>query len=398
MFLCFNVFMKILEGSNAIAQVVKLAKPAVVSAYPITPQTHIVEELAKMKSKEKVSYEFVRAESEFAACSIVLGASATGVRSYTATCSQGLLLMTEVVFTIAGLRLPVVMTCANRAVSAPINIWNDQQDSMTVRDSGWLFLYAETVQEAVDMHLLAFRLAETLQIPVMVNVDGFVITHTFEPVEIPSQELANKFLPAYKPDPKYILNVEKPISMGCFAAPDKYMELREELHQNLVDSQALIKKYSTEFKKVFGRNIGNNGLVEEYKLKDADLVLVSMGSVCGTIKEVIDEERKKGKKVGLLKIITFRPFPDLQIVKSLVKAKKIAVIEKAISMGTEGPLATDMKREAYTHKIKADIQSFVLGLGGRDISKQMIRNVINGMKKCKGDTCIFIGKEKQFEI
>lgn len=390
--------MKILEGSNAIAQVIKLAKPAVISAYPITPQTHIVEDLSKFKSEEKVSYEFIRAESEFAAASIVLGASATGARSYTATSSQGFLLMTEVLFAIAGLRLPVVLTCANRAVSAPINIWNDQQDSVTVRDSGWLFLYAETVQEAVDMHFLAFRLAENLQIPVMVNVDGFVITHTFEPVEIPEKELVNKFLPDYKPDPNYILNVEKPISIGCFAAPDKYMELRQELHENLFYSQSLIKKYSAEFKKVFGRSIGKNGLVEEYRLKDADLVIVSMGSVCGTIKEVIDEERKKGKKVGLLKIITFRPFPDPQIIKSLKGAKKIAVIEKAISMGAEGPLATDVKREAQTHKVKADIQSFVLGLGGRDISKQMIRNIVKGMKKCKGDTCIFVGEEKQFEI
>ncbi|MCX6746496.1 MAG: pyruvate ferredoxin oxidoreductase, partial [Candidatus Parcubacteria bacterium] len=190
---------QILEGSHAVAEIVRRLRPAVVSAYPITPQTHIVEDLAKMKAEGLADFEYINAESEFAAASIVLGASATGVRTYTATSSQGLLLMTEVLFNIAGLRLPVVITCANRAVSSPINIWNDQQDSVTIRDAGWLQLYAETNQEAVDLHVLGFKLAESLLLPVMVNMDGFTLTHTYEPVEIPSENLIKKYLPNYNP-------------------------------------------------------------------------------------------------------------------------------------------------------------------------------------------------------
>jgi len=384
-----NNKIQILEGSHAIAEIVKNLRPGVVAAYPITPQTHIVEDLAKMKDEGSADFEYINAESEFAAASIVLGASATGVRTYTATCAQGLLLMTEVLFSIAGMRLPVVLTCANRAISSPINIWNDQQDSVTIRDAGWLQLYAETNQEAVDLHILAYKLAESLLLPVMVNMDGFVLTHTYEPVEIADQILIKKFLPDYLQAKDTILDVKNPRSLGTFATPERYMEIRQELFEDVLAAKKEIVKQNAEFKKVFGRGIGN-GLLEEYKTKDADTILVAMGSVCGTIKETIDRLRAAGKKVGLLKIISFRPFPDEEIAAVLNKAKYVGVIDKAISIGTEGVLASDIKRACYG-KIKAPIQSFVVGLGGRDVTEAMIGNIVE-LVKGKSSGTQFIGK------
>jgi pyruvate/2-oxoacid:ferredoxin oxidoreductase alpha subunit len=694
---------QIVEGSHAVAEIVKNLRPAVVAAYPITPQTHIVEDLAKMKDNGEADFEFINAESEFSAASMVLGASATGVRTYTATSSQGLLLMTEVLFNIAGMRLPVVITCANRAISSPINIWCfnkdakvlmadltyksinevkagdfvlgkdkkgnlkfskvtklferytdnllkletdkfnlictpdhlfyernglnhwtkainlknkklhwfgydfginkefkrgwlagvadgdgsfysqgnrysfrlkvkdeemvdtfvswanefefkvrkvnylekegyyiaiftittevkefkkfldktnnfdfyrgylagmfdaegsgpfnvkraviyntkkelvdlvthylhslnikfkvyidkrsanyhvkinnvpeffiacrpvlerkrnnllrmtlksvksrleildvmllnkrtkvfnletetnnyivngflvhncDQQDSVTIRDAGWIQLYAETNQETVDLHILAYKLAESLMLPVMVNMDGFVLTHTFESVEIPEVNLIKKFLPDYIAPKDSILDTANPRSLGTFATPERYLEIRQELFNDVADSAREIVKQNSEFKKVFGRGIGT-GLIEEYKTKDADIILVAMGSVCGTIKEVIDQLRDKGKKVGLLKIISFRPFPDEEIVKALSKAKYIAVVDKSISIGTEGILATDIKRACYG-QLKMPINSFVVGLGGRDITEKMISDIVE-LAKGKNNEVKFKG-------
>jgi len=378
---------QILEGSHAVAEVIRRIKPAVISAYPITPQTHIVEDLEKMKADGLADYEYIRAESEFAAASIVLGASAAGVRSYTATSSQGLLLMTEVLFNIAGMRLPVVLTCANRALSGPISIWNDQQDSVTIRDSGWVQLYGETNQDVVDLHLLAYKLAESSLLPVMVNMDGFVLTHTYEPIEIPTENLIKKYLPDYKPATGTYLDINNPVSMGTFAPPEQYLEIRQELFEDLAAAKNEIKKISLEFKKIFGRDLG---LIEEYQTKDAQIILLAMGSVCGTIKEVVDELRKKGAKVGLLKIISFRPFPDEDIIKALSKAKYIGVIDKSVSVGAEGVLAGEVKRAVYG-KLNSKIQSFVAGLGGRDISKKMIENIIKQVKSAD-NKIKFIGK------
>src|SRR4030042_4183448 len=241
---------QILEGSRAIAETVNLCKPDVVSAYPITPQTHIVEDLAKFKADGRADYEYVRAESEFAAASIVLGASAAGSRVYTATSSQGILLMAEVIYNIAGMRLPIVMTCANRAVSAPINIWNDHQDAMAVRDAGWIMLFAETVQEAVDMHVMAYKIAETVRLPVMVNMDGFILTHTYEPVEIPSAALVKKFIGKYQPPKGEYLDVKNPCTLGAFASPADYQGIRQELQDDLVESGMVIDEVSTEYYKI----------------------------------------------------------------------------------------------------------------------------------------------------
>ncbi|MHB8154697.1 MAG: pyruvate ferredoxin oxidoreductase, partial [Candidatus Omnitrophota bacterium] len=304
------------EGSHAVAQIIKACQPGVISAYPITPQTHIVEDLAQIVANGELKAQFVNVESEHSAASVVLGASATGVRVYTATSSQGLFYMQEVVFNIAGMRLPVVMTCANRAVSAPINIWNDQQDSISLRDSGWIQIYAEDNQESVDFHLIAYRLAEDkrVMLPVMVCMDGFILTHGMETVDFPEQDKVNKFLPNY--NPLYKLDPAEPISMGLLADPDYYMEARFAIQETMKASLGYLSEISSEFNTVFGRDY-KDLLVEEYQTKDADKVIVAMGSVCGTIKEVVDEQRAKGKKVGLLRIITYRPFPYSRVYEAL---------------------------------------------------------------------------------
>ena len=357
----------------AIAQIVARCRPGVVSAYPITPQTHIVEELAQMVADGHLNAQFVNVESEHSAASVVLGAEATGVRSYTATSSQGLFLMAEVVFNIAGMRLPIVMTDANRAISAPINIWNDLQDTISLRDAGWVQIYAENNQEAVDFHAIAYKLAEDhrVMLPVMVCMDGFILTHGIETVDMPTQEDVDKFLPPY--DPLYKLDVEKPLTLGPLADPDYYLEARYALQQTLKESLAILPEVMDGFAKQFGRKYG---LVEEYQTKDAEKVIVAMGSVCGSIKDVVDEMRAKGKKVGLLKITSFRPFPAEKICEALKNVERVAVLDKAVSLGGDAPLAVEI-RSAFCGRKKRPqvISSFVAGLGGRDITVDSIKEI-----------------------
>ena len=376
-----------LEGSHAIAEIVKAVKPGVISAYPITPQTHIVEDLAQMVANKELDSQFVNVESEHSAASVVLGGSAAGVRVYTATSSQGLFYMQEVVFNIAGMRLPVVMTCANRAISAPINIWNDQQDSISLRDSGWFQIYAEDNQEAVDFHLIAYRLAEDkrVMLPVMVCMDGFILTHGMESVDIPEQDKVAKFLPDYKA--LYKLDPAHPISMGLLADPDYYMETRFAIQETMRESIGYLSEISKEFNTVFGRDY-KDLLVEEYQTKDAEKVIIAMGSVCGTIKEVVDEQRSKGKKVGLLRIISFRPFPYARIYEALKNVSKVAVLDKAVSLGAYAPIAVEIKAAFYgKNKGPKIISSFVAGLGGRDITLDTIHEVFRrlGAKEVNSD-------------
>ncbi len=369
---------QILEGSRAIALTIKNIAPDVISAYPITPQTHIVEDLAKFKADGLANYEYLRAESEFAAASIVLGASAAGSRVYSATSSQGLLLMTEVLFSIAGLRLPIVMTCANRAISSPINIWNDHQDIMALTNSGWIMLFAETNQEAVLQHILAYKIAEATKLPVMVNVDGFILTHSYEPLSIPEAGKIKKYLGQYKPEINTYLHVDHPITMGSFVSPKDYLEIRQELQDDL---EASIKMIATEYfkeHKVLGIAVGKteNGLYEYYGPRSAEMVIVAMGSVVGTIKDVVDQN----KKVGVLKIKCFNPFPYQEIAKTLSQFKKIAVLEKAAGFGSLAPL---MSRIISTAKPNQAVKNYIAGLGGRDITKKMIKEVINDIMKTK---------------
>jgi pyruvate ferredoxin oxidoreductase alpha subunit len=370
--------LKQIEGSYAVAQVVAHCRPHVISAYPITPQTHIVEGLADLVGGGSLQAEFVNVESEFSAASVVLGASAAGARAYTATTSQGLLLMSEVIYCIAGMRLPIVLTCANRAISAPLSIWNDQQDSMAVRDAGWIQLHAEDNQEASDLHIQAFKIAEQTFLPTMVCMDGFILTHAFEPVDIPEQKEVDDFLPPFKP--RHIVDPRWPRGIGLFADPRFYMETRYILHRALEKSEETIKEVSAEFAKVFGRDSG--GFIKTYKLEKADVAIVSMGSVVGTIKELIDRLEEEGKKVGLLQICSYRPFPRKEVYRALKDKTNIVVLEKCISLGRGGILASDVRWSfPRTEKKDRNISSFVAGLGGRNIAIDDLRYMVEKVEK-----------------
>ncbi|MFC1703243.1 pyruvate ferredoxin oxidoreductase [Candidatus Omnitrophota bacterium] len=383
---------KFIEGSHAIAEIVKLCKPGVISAYPITPQTHIVEGLAQFVADGELNCQFVNVESEHSAASTVLGAVATGVRSFTATSSQGLLLMAEVIFNIAGMRLPLVLACANRAVSAPISIWNDQQDVMAVRDSGWILMFGENNQEVADLHLLGYRLSEDhrVMLPAMVNLDGYILTHGLETVDMPSQEEVDKFLPAYKP--LYKLDPSDPMTLGCLATPEHYMETRIAIQKTHEDVLKIIPELTAEFKKVFGRELP--GLVEGYRLEGAQQVIVSMGSITGTIKETVDDLRNEGKKVGALKVVTYRPFPKHAILDALKDVSEIAVVDKSISLGLNGPLYTDLTSIYLGQRTVPKVSGFVIGLGGRDITKNSIRQIVERLSGEQVD-CEFIDVKKE---
>jgi pyruvate ferredoxin oxidoreductase alpha subunit len=372
---------KVIEGSMAVAQAVKICRPHVISAYPITPQTHIVENLSQMVADGELKAEFINVESEFGAASVILGASATGARAYSTTTAQGLLLMAEVLFNIAGLRLPVSITCANRSVSAPINIWNDHQDAMTVRDSGWIQLYAEDCQEAADMQIQAYKIGENpkISLPVMVNMDGFILTHAFEPVELIDQKMADEFLPPYRPE--VYLTTKKPVTFGILAEPAYYAETRYRLQQAIEASKPVIDQVANEFNKVFGRYAG--GLVDGYRLDGAKTAIVAMGSVVGTIREVVDELRDNGEKVGLLKVRAFRPFPKEAIYDALKDVDNIIVMEKALSLGFGGILLNETKAVFCGKEKQPKMSGFIVGLGGRDIPN---KSIINAVKKAKSET------------
>lgn len=372
---------KYIEGSMAVAEAVSLCRPHVVSAYPITPQTHIVENLSQMHADGIYKGQFINVESEFSAASVCLGAVATGARAYTATTAQGLLLMAEVLYNMAGMRLPLVLTCANRAVSAPINIWTDHSDAMALRDCGFIQLYAENNQEAADLHYQAYKIAEdnSVRLPVMINMDGFLLTHSFEPVDIPTQEEIDEFLPPYKPE--YYLNVNRPITFGSMVGEDGYMEVRYFLEEAMKNAMGVIEKVTKEFESKFGRKFGV--FVDTYKIEDADTVIVAMGSVVGTIKEAIDLMRNNGIKVGLLKVRVFRPFPKQVIVDHLKNIKNVIVIDRASSVGSGGILANEIKAACYGNTTIPKIHSFIVGLGGRDITVKTIVDLVGSLTNAK---------------
>ncbi|MDP8233451.1 MAG: pyruvate ferredoxin oxidoreductase [Candidatus Saelkia tenebricola] len=367
-----KVFM---EGSHAVAEAVKRIKPGVVCAYPITPQTHIVERLSEMVADGELAAEFINVESEHSAASVVLGSTATGVRSFTATSSQGLILMSEVLFNIAGMRLPVVLTCVNRALSAPINIWNDHQDSMAIRDAGWMQFYAENNQDVQDLHYVAYKIAENkdVMLPCMVCMDGYILSHGYENLDLVEQDVVDKFLPKY--DALYKLDTENPLTMGLLGAPDVYMETRYAIHKTMEEVLALLPGIEKEFESIMGRKVPL--IVEKYKTEDADKVLVGMGSVAGTIKDTVDELRANGERVGLLRIIAYRPFPKDVIYEALKDIEKIGVVDKAISLGSSGPLHLEISALLQEKKSAKSINGFVVGLGGRDIKKETVKEMFS---------------------
>jgi pyruvate ferredoxin oxidoreductase alpha subunit len=359
------------EGSHAVAAAVALSRPEVICAYPISPQTHIVEGLGEMvKSGELQRCEFINVESEFAALSVAIGASAAGARAYTATASQGLLYMAEAVYNASGLGLPIVMTVANRAIGAPINIWNDHTDSMAMRDAGWLQLFAETNQEALDLHIQAFRIAEDLSLPVMVCMDGFILTHAYERVDMPDQAQVDRFLPPYSP--RQVLDPAEPVTIGAMVGPEAFTEVRYLAHAKQMQALDLIPQIASEFKAEFQRDSG--GLIKTYLVEDADTIVVALGSLLGTVKDTVDERRAAGEKIGVLGITSFRPFPIEAIRAATEHAKRIVVVEKCFAVGIGGIVTRDV-RSAVRNRPQS-VLCVVAGLGGRAITKSSLHNML----------------------
>lgn len=363
--------LKQMEGSRAVAEAIGLARPEVICAYPITPQTHIVEALGEMtRSGALKNCEYINVESEFAAMSVAIGASAAGARAYTATASQGLLFMAEAVYNASGLGLPIVMTIGNRAIGAPINIWNDHSDSMSMRDSGWLQLHAETNQEAADLHIQAFKLAEELSTPVMVCMDGFILTHAYEAVDLPPQELVDAFLPPF--EPRQVLDPAEPVSIGAMVGPEAFFEVRYLAHHKQLDALEVIPRIASEFKDLFGRDSG--GLLRSYRTEDARTIVVALGSVNGTLKDAIDELRQEGHAVGSVAICSYRPFPLAALRQALHHAERVIVLEKSLAPGLGGILSADVRMSLSGLQLHG--HTVIAGLGGRVITKASLRNML----------------------
>jgi pyruvate ferredoxin oxidoreductase alpha subunit len=364
--------LKQIEGSRAVAEALALCRPEVICAYPITPQTHIVEALsATVKRGDLGRCEFINVESEFAAMSVAIGASAAGARAYTATASQGLLYMSEAVYNAAGLGLPIVMTVANRAIGAPINIWNDHSDSMSQRDAGWIQLYAETSQEALDLHIQAFRIAEELSVPVMVCMDGFILTHACERADIPTQQQVDDFLPRY--EPRQVLDPAEPVSIGAMVGPEAFTEVRYLAQARQLQALELIPAVAAEFERGFGRDSG--GLLRPYRLDDAETVVIALGSVQGTIKDVVDELRDgQGMKIGVLGIISFRPFPFEAVRAALAGASRVIAIERALAPGSGGIVTGDIRSALLARPLP--VYPVIAGLGGRAVTSASLRNLL----------------------
>ena len=380
-----------MEVSIAVAEAAKLANTDVVAAYPITPQTHIVEHLAELVADGDLDAAYVPVESEHSAMSACLGSSAVGARTFTATASQGLELMHEVLFVASAMRLPIVMAVANRALSAPISIWGDHSDVMAARDTGWIQIFVENGQEAVDMTICAFRIGEDNKVllPVMVHLDGFHLTHVIEPIELPEQNLVDKFLPPYKyPLP---LDPEKPVSMGAFGPPFIYSEVKYAQDVNLRASREVILECWQEFGKSFGRYYKP---VETYHSEGARTLLLTMGSYSETAMEAIDKLRSEGKDIGLLKLRLWRPFPFGEVRQAVKDADVLIVLDRAISFGGPGgPVYSEIKSALYDQDKKPKVVGFVGGLGGRDISMSGFEEMIT-----KGIEVARTGSKQEFEI
>ncbi len=362
--------LKQLECSRAIAEAIARCRPEVICAYPITPQTHIVEALSELVcTGDLTPCEYINVESETSALSVAVGASAAGARAYTATASQGLLHMAEVVYNAAGLGLPIVMTLGNRALGAPINIWNDHSDAMALKDAGWIQLFARDSQEAVDLHILAFRLAEELSIPVMVCVDGFVLTHSVEPLDVPSQEQVDRFLPPYQP--VQVLDTADPVSIGAMVGPEAYTEVRYLAHHKQQRALERLPELAAEFAAIFGRSSG--APIHPYRLDGATTIVVAMGSVTGTIEVAIDELRATGVAIGSIALCAFRPFPLTELAAVLAAATRVIVVERSLAPGLGGALASNVRMALRGQPVP--VFTVIAGLGGRPVTRVSLRRV-----------------------
>ncbi|MBI5966898.1 MAG: pyruvate ferredoxin oxidoreductase [Deltaproteobacteria bacterium] len=362
---------KIMVGNHAVSWGVMLARAQVISAYPITPQTTIVEELSVLCADGRLKAKFIPVESEHSAMACCIGASAAGVRTFTATSSQGLALMHEMLHWASGARLPIVMANVNRSLGSPWNIWGEQTDSLSQRDTGWLQLYCESNQEVLDTVIQAFKIAEEVRLPVMLVLDAFFLSHTAEPVEIPEQSLVDDFLPPYQPE--FRLDPAEAHSFGCLTPPEYFMEFRYKIQQSMIQSKGVTQRMDEEFGRAFGRKYG---LIEAYRCAGADLVLLTSGTIASTARVVVDALREKGRKVGMVKVRLFRPFPKEELWAVLRDAKKVAVVDRNVSFGVGGIFAHEIRAAFCNEKDRPPIYSYIAGLGGRDVTPPVLNDVV----------------------
>ena len=372
---------KFLSGNEAFAYGVRLAKPHVISAYPITPQTIVVEKLSEFVEDGSLRSEFIHVESEHSALSCAMGASSVGARAFTATSSQGLLYMAECLPYAAGGRFPIVMMNANRSTALPWNIYGDQRDSLSQLDSGWIQAYAENAQEALDLALMSFYIAEhkNVSTPFMANLDGFVLTHTYEVVDVPTQEQADEFLPPFETENK--MSLSEPKNLGFSAGPDTNTFFKYKEHLGLLNVRNTVAEAERKFESIFGRHY--TGLTESYKTDDADYIIITLGSISGLVREIVDSLREQGEKVGLLRIRYMRPFPNEEIASAVKNAKAIAVLEKDISFGNEGTVYTNVNSALHKAGINIPTSNYIGGLGGKNISLLEIENIFEELKQEK---------------
>lgn len=383
-----------ISGNDAVAAGVRLCRPEVIAAYPITPSTTVVEKLSEYIAHGVMDCQYINVESEHSAMSAVMGASMMGCRTFTATSSQGLFYMCEMLHYVSGSRFPIVMMNGNRTVAAPWNIFSDQRDSMAMRDSGWVQVYVENAQEALDMVIQSYKIAENPRVstPIMICLDGFILTHTYELVNVPTQEAVDAYLPSFQPT-ENILDLDKPKSLCISVAPEWQTEFRFQQHEGMLAARAVIAETDASFEKAFGRRYG--GMTEAYQCEDAEAVLVCMGSTAGTTKVVVDKMREAGYKVGLLKIRFYRPFPQTEVANLVKSAKAVGVIDKDLSFGYQGALYADVKAALY--QAGSDLPStinFIAGLSGRDIStphlEMMFEKLIRASEKKQEEELQFV--------
>jgi pyruvate/2-oxoacid:ferredoxin oxidoreductase alpha subunit len=365
-----GIMKQVLEGSHAVSEAVRLAKVQVMSAYPITPQTHIVEALSEYCSEGTMNARFLCVESEHSAMAAVIGASSAGVRTFTATSSQGLALMHELLHWTSAARLPVVMAEVNRALAPGWNIWMDQTDSLAQRDTGWIQFYCEDGQEVLDTTLQAYRLAESVNLPVMVVLDAFFLSHTFEPVDIPDQELVDRFLPPFSP--RIALSTSDPFAIGQMAPPNVYMEMRHDIQKAMEQVPDIFAKVEEEFTEIFGRTYG---MVEKVFCDDARVIMVVTGTAASTCRKVVSDLRSQGEKVGMLKLKMFRPFPTNLIREHLGDVKKIAVIDRNFSFGASGIFAQEIRAALHNNHNHPAVFGYITGLGGRDVTPEILSEI-----------------------
>lgn len=372
-----------IEVSIATSIAAQLARVEVVAAYPITPQTHIVEHLSELVANGELEAVYINVESEHSAMSACCGASAAGARTFTSTSAQGLELMHEILFIASGLRLPIVMATVNRALSSPLSIWGDHSDIMAARDTGWIMLFCENGQEVVDTVIMAFKIAENRNVllPVMVNLDGFSLSHVIEPIEFPPQKDVDSFLPPYKP--LYSLHPDKPVTMGAYAMPELYTEAKYAQEMSLINSKKTIVDVMTEFGDKFGRHYKP---VETYNTENTDFAFICLGSINENIATAIDELKSNGKEAGLIKLRLFRPFPKEELLDALKDKKRIAVVERAMPAGAiNGPLYNEIASLIYNNKLDITLENYIVGLGGRDVHPEDFVDVYDKKIAAKTD-------------